>query len=138
MPAVPVDFHRVIVRAPSSGTASGWRMVTPPEDAFDPARVRVSPVGEVRPGDTVIGTVQPHYDQQLQPLDRAQWVGYFSHASQPQEHGARPFDPAHCDWCTHNAYVLGIGAGSGYWTVDGCTTYRPDTLLLVIPAQPAA
>ncbi|MFB7736186.1 hypothetical protein ACFC08_17730 [Streptomyces sp. NPDC056112] len=135
MPTAPVDFHHVIVRAPSSRTASGWRMVIPPADAFDPAQVRVTPVGEVRPGDTVIGTVQPHYDHLLRPLDRAQWVCYFAGTQKPQERGARPFDPAHCGWCTHNAYVLGVGAGSGYWTVDGCTTYRPDSLLLVIPAD---
>ncbi|MFE7233924.1 hypothetical protein ACFVAF_25305 [Streptomyces sp. NPDC057596] len=131
----PVAFHRVIVRAPSSCTASGWRMVTPPEGSFDPARVRVSPVGEVRPGDTVIGTVQPHYDQQLRPLDRAEWVCYFAGTQKPQEHGARPFDPQHCWLCTHNGGLRQIGASSGYWTVDGCTTYRPDSLLLVIPRE---
>ena len=138
MPAEPITFHRVIVRAPSERTAAGWRMVTPPADAFDPAAVRVVPVAGVRPGDTVIGTVQPHYDHLLNPLDRAQWVGYFSHASRPQAGGARPFDPAHCDLCTHNGYVRGVGAGSGHWTVDGCTTYRPDSLLLVVPRELAA
>jgi hypothetical protein len=130
-----IVLHRVIVNAPSSRTASGWQMVTPPEGAFDPAAVRVTSVSEVRPGDTVIGTVQPHYDHLLNPLDRAQWVSYFSHASWPQTGGARPFDPGHCDLCGHNGYVRGIGAGSGYWTVDGCTTYRADSLLLVIPRE---
>ncbi|MFJ6559956.1 hypothetical protein ACIQMV_08745 [Streptomyces sp. NPDC091412] len=138
MPCSSITLHRVIVHAPSERTASGWRMVTPPADAFDPAKVRVTPVSEVRPGDTVIGTIQPHYGPLLQPLDCAQWVSYFSHASQPQEHGARPFDPQHCDWCVHNAYVLGVGVDSGYWTVDGCTTYSPDSLLLVIPRELAA
>ncbi|MFF8589973.1 hypothetical protein ACF061_00795 [Streptomyces sp. NPDC015220] len=130
-----IPFHRVIVRAPSTETASGWRMATPPEGSFDPAAVRITPVAEIRPGDALVGTIQPHYDHQLNPVDRAQWVSYFSHTSRPQAGGARPFNPGHCDWCTHNAYVLGISADSGYWTVDGCTTYRPDMLLLTIPRE---
>lgn len=131
----PIVFHRVIVCAPSSETAGGWHMVTPSEGSFDPATVRVTPVGEVRPGDIVLGTIQPHYGPLLEPLDRAQWVCYFSTAAKPQTGGARPFNPGHCDWCGHNAYVLGVGYGSDYWTVDGCTTYRPDMLLLTIPRE---
>lgn len=135
MTAAPVIFHRVVMTSPVEFLPSGWHMVTPPADAFDPTQVRITPVGEVRPGDTVIGTVQPHYDHLLQPLDRAQWVGYFSHACRPQMVGARPFNPVHCGLCGHEAYVRGIGAGSGFWTVDGCTTYRLDSLLLVVPAK---
>jgi hypothetical protein len=131
----PVPFHRAIVRAPSSCTILGARMVTPPDDAFNPAAVRVTPVAEVRAGDTVIGTIQPHYDHWLNPLDRAQWVSYFSHASRPQAADARPFDPRHCDLCSHNGRLRQIGADSGWWTVDGCTTYRPDSLLLTIPRE---
>jgi len=131
----PVTFHRVVVHAPvdyiATGPATGCRVITPPAGAFDPARVRVFPVGEVRPGDTVIGTIQPYYDHLLRPLDRAQWVSYFSHTCHPQEHGARPFNPRHCSLCAHHADIR--GAGPDWWTVDGCTTYRPDSLLLVIP-----
>jgi hypothetical protein len=108
-------------------------MVTPPDDAFDPAAVRVAPVAEVRAGDTIIGTIQPHYGALLEPLDQAQWVSYFSHASQPQLADARPFNPAHCWLCAHNAEIR--VAGPGHWTVDGCTTYRPDSLLLVVPRE---
>ncbi|MGP3737953.1 hypothetical protein ACTWJ9_33120 (plasmid) [Streptomyces sp. GDS52] len=129
----PAVFHRVIVRAPSEHTTSGARMITPPADAFDPLHLRITPIAQVQAGDTLIGTVSPHYDTLLNPLDRAQWVSYFSHTSKPQQQDARPFDPQHCHWCTHNAHVLGVGAGSGHWTVDGCTTYRPDSLLLVVP-----
>ncbi|MFC4506694.1 MULTISPECIES: hypothetical protein [Streptomyces] len=128
----PVDFHRVIVRAPNSVTAAGWQLVIPPADAFDPSLVGVVPVGEVRPGDMVIGTIQPYYDHLLRPLDRAQWVSYFSHAAKPQTGSARPFDPQHCNLCAHESYVRGIAAGSGHWTIDGCTTYRPGSLLLAI------
>ncbi|MET9150049.1 hypothetical protein ABZX82_02020 [Streptomyces griseoflavus] len=131
----PVAFHRVIVRAPSENTFSGARMIVPPADAFDPAKVRITPVSEVRAGDTVIGTIQPHYDHLLNPIDRAHWVSYFSHASKPQTADARPVDPSHCWLCTHNAYTRSIGAASGHWTVDGCTTYRPDSLLLVVPRE---
>ncbi|MET7975758.1 hypothetical protein ABZW44_22485 [Streptomyces mirabilis] len=129
----PVVFHRIIVRAPSEDTATGWHMVIPPADAFDPAAVRVTPVAEVRPGDMVIGTIQHHYDRLLNPLDRAQWVSYFSHTSKPQAGGARPFDPRHCDLCRHNAEIR--ASSSGHWTVDGCTTYSPDSLLLVVPRE---
>ena len=128
-----VDFHRVIVRAPADCTILGARMVTPPDDAFDPAAVRVTPVAQVRAGDTIVGTVQPHYGPLLEPLDRAQWVCYTSHACKPQTADARPFDPAHCWLCSHNA--RNCGRGPGCWTVDGCTTYRPDSLLLVIPRE---
>ena len=128
-----IDFPRVTVCPPCSETAAGWRVVTPPDDAFNPSAVRVTRVSEVRAGDTVIGTVQHHYDHLLNPLDRAQWVSYFSHACAPQTSDARPFDPAHCDWCTHNASIG--AAGAGHWTVDGCTTYRPDALLLVVPRE---
>jgi len=96
-------------------------------------------VAEVRAGDTLIGTIQPHYGPLLTPLDRAQWVSYFSHTSKPQTADARPFNPTHCWLCTHNADIR--AHTDGHWTVDGCTTYRPDSLLLVIPrelATPAA
>ncbi|EFE65787.1 predicted protein [Streptomyces viridosporus ATCC 14672] len=135
MAAVSVDFHRVIVRAPSEDMSPGWRTIIPPVDAFDPLHVRVTPVAEVRAGDTVIGTIQPHYDHLLNPLDRAQWVSYFSHASRPQTVDARPFDPRHCYLCAHNGRLRQIGADSGWWTVDGCTTYRPDSLLLIVPRE---
>lgn len=128
-----IDFHRVIVRAPGDCTILGARMVTPPDDAFNPIHVRITPVAEVRAGDTVIGTIQPHYGPLLEPLDRAQWVSYFSHTSKPQTAGARPFNPAHCWLCTHNADIR--AAGPECWTVDGCTTYRPDSLLLVVPRE---
>lgn len=130
-----VAFHRVVVRAPSEETEAGWRVVIPPADAFDPLHVRVTPVAEVRAGDTVIGTIQPHYDHLLNPLDQAQWVSYFSHTSKPQQQDVRPFDPAHCWLCSHNGKIRQIGSGSGWWTVDGCTTYSPDSLLLVIPRE---
>lgn len=129
----PVTFHRVIVRAPREDMNPGWRTITPPTDAFDPLHVRITPVAEVRAGDTVIGTIQPHYDTLLTPLDRAQWVSYFSHAAKPQTADARPFDPRHCWLCTHTAENFPVTAG--WWTVDGCTTYRPDSLLLVVPRE---
>ncbi|GGV36985.1 hypothetical protein GCM10010293_40610 [Streptomyces griseoflavus] len=132
---VTIAFHRVVVRAPSEETATGWHVVIPPADAFDPLHVRVTPVAEVRAGDTVIGTIQPHHDHLLNPIDRAQWVSYFSHASKPQTGDAHPFDPRHCGWCTHNGQLRQIGAGSDWWTVDGCTTYSPDSLLLVVPRE---
>jgi hypothetical protein len=113
----------------------GWRTITPPAGAFDPAAVRITPVGEVRAGDLLVGTIQPYYGPLLEVVDRAQWVSYFAGEGRPQSADARPFDPAHCDWCGHNAYVLGVAAGSGRWTVDGCTTYRPDSLLLVVPRE---
>jgi hypothetical protein len=128
-----ISFHPVIVRAPQDHTDSGWHVVTPPADSFDPAAVRITPVSQVRSGDTVIGTIQPHYDHLLNPLDCAHWVSYFSHACKPQIVGARAFDAAHCDWCTHNASIG--AAGAGCWTVDGCTTYRPDALVLVVPRE---
>lgn len=131
--AEPVTFHRVVVRAPSAEMAPGWHTITPPADAFDSLMVRITPVCEVLPGDTVIGTVQPHYDSLLTPKDQAQWVSYFSYTSKPQQLGARPFDAAHCDLCTHNATTL--TAHQGCWTVDGCTTYRPDDLVLTIPRE---
>lgn len=131
----PVDFHRVIVRAPSEETAAGWHMVIPPADAFDPLHVRITPVAEVRAGDTVIGTIQSHYDQLLNPLDRAQWVSYFSHTCKPQTADARPFDPSHCWLCTHTAENFAVNAT--WWSVDGCTTYSPDSLLLVVPRDHA-
>jgi hypothetical protein len=134
MPAT-VDFHRVIVRAPGDCTILGARMVTPPDDAFNPIAVRITPVSEVRAGDTIIGTIQPHYGPLLEPLDRAQWVCYTSHACKPQTADARPFAPAHCWLCSHNGRLRQIGAGSGWWTVDGCTTYSPDSLLLVVPRE---
>lgn len=136
MASEPVTFHRVIVRAPSDVTILGGPMVTPPDDAFDPAAVRIVPVSEVRAGDTMIGTIQPHYDHLLAPLDRAEWVSYFSHRCKPQTADARPFDPAHCWLCTHNS--RNAGRDRSCWTVDGCTTYRPDSLLLVIPRELAA
>jgi hypothetical protein len=129
----PVDFHRVIVRAPAEDMSPGWRTTIPPADAFNPAAVRVAPVAQVRAGDTVIGTIQPHYDHLLVPLDRAQWVSYFSHTSKPQTADARPFDPRHCWLCGHTAKNFPVTPG--HWTVDGCTTYRPDSLLLVVPRE---
>ncbi len=131
----PVTFHRVIVRTPAEDMFPGWRMAVPPADAFDPAALRITPISQVRAGDTIVGTAQPHYDSQLDPLDRAQWVSYFSSAGWPQSQDVRLFDPQHCGHCGHEAYVRGIGYDSGHWTVDGCTTYRPDTLLLVVPRE---
>lgn len=128
-----IPLHRVIVSPVTDRTTSGARMVVPPADAFDPATVRVVPVSQVRAGDVLVGTVQPHYGPLLERLDRAEWVSYFSHTTKPQSVDARPFDPAHCDWCTHNA-VTALRDGS-CWTVDGCTTYRPDMLLLVVPRE---
>lgn len=128
-----IPLHRVVVCAPSTETASGWHMVTPPEGSFAPTAVRITPVSDVRPGDALVGTIQPHYDHLLNPLDRAQWVSYFSTAAKPQTGGARPFDPRHCDLCGHNAEIR--AAGPDCWTVDGCTTYRPDMLLLVVPRE---
>lgn len=129
----PVTFHRVIVRAPRVDMFPGWRMAVPPDDAFDPAALRITPVSEVRAGDTIVGTAQLHYDSQLDPLDRAEWVSCMSHTTKPQSADARPFDPAHCWLCAHNA--RNAGRDRSCWTVDGCTTYRPDTLLLVIPRE---
>ncbi|MEW2187697.1 hypothetical protein AB0900_30900 [Streptomyces cellulosae] len=129
-----IPLHRVIVRPVTEHTASGARMVVPPADAFDPATIRVTPVSQVRAGDVLVGTAQPHYDPAtLEPLDRAEWVSYFSHTTKPQTADARPFDPRHCDWCTHNA--RNAGRDRACWTVDGCTTYRPDSLLLVVPRE---
>ncbi|WP_030574585.1 hypothetical protein [Streptomyces aureocirculatus] len=133
--AVPVTFHRVIMPAPTSETISGWHIVPPPDEAFDPAAVRLTPVGQVQAGDTVMGTVQAQHDGLLQPLDQALWMSYSSRTCKPQTGEARPFDPGHCDHCAHEAYVRGVGAGSGHWTVDGCTTYQPDSLVLVVPRK---
>ncbi|MFD8488683.1 hypothetical protein [Streptomyces sp. NPDC059712] len=80
-----------------------------------------------------VGTIQPHYGPLLEVLDRAQWVCYTSHACKPQSADARPFDAAHCWLCTHN--FRNCGRDQSCWTVDGCTTYRPDSLLLVIPRE---
>ncbi|MFC8986052.1 hypothetical protein [Streptomyces sp. NPDC057115] len=134
--ATAVDFHRVTVRAPSENAFPGARMILPPADAFDPLHVRITPVAQLRASDTVIGTIQPHYDRLLTPLDRAQWVSYFSHAAKPQTVDARPFDSRHCWLCAHTAENFPVT--SGHWTVDGCTTYRPDSLLLVVPRELAA
>lgn len=139
MPATPVDLHRVIVRAPvtyvATSPTTGHTVGAPPEGSFDPATVRVTPVADIRPGDITLGTIQPHYGPLLEPLDRAQWVSYFTGPPKAQTGGARPFDPAHCHWCAHNAYVHQIGAGSGWVSVDGCTVYSPDSLLLTIPRE---
>lgn len=129
----PVDFHRVIVCAPSERTVSGARTIIPPAAAFDPAAVRLVPVGRVRAGDTMVGTVQPHYGPLLERLDRAEWVSYFSHTCTPQTADARPFAAGHCGWCAHHAHHG--GAGAGHWTVDGCTVYRPDSLVLIVPRE---
>lgn len=129
----PIPFHHVIVRAPSENTASGARMITPPADAFNPHHLRITPVNEVRAGDTIIGTIQPHYDHHLNPLPQAQWVSYFSHTCKPQTADARPFNPGHCWLCTHTAENYTVN--THWWTVDGCTTYSPDSLALVIPRE---
>ncbi|MGW3383298.1 hypothetical protein ACWDCO_24320 [Streptomyces albogriseolus] len=128
-----LPFHRVIVSPVTDRGPLGARMITPPVDAFDPATVRVVPVSEVRAGDVLVGTVQPHYGPLLERLDRAEWVSYFSHTTKPQTTDARPFDPAHCDWCAHNAEIG--AADRTHWTVGGCTTYRPDSLLLTVPRE---
>lgn len=139
MTTTPVDLHRVIVRAPvtyiPTGPTTGVTVGAPPEGSFDPANVRVTPVADIRPGDIVLGTIQHHHGPLLERLDRAQWVMYFSGAPKAQTGGARPFDPTHCDLCAHNAYIHGVGSGSGWVSVDGCTLYSPDSLLLTIPRE---
>ncbi|MEU9218880.1 hypothetical protein AB0D47_20290 [Streptomyces sp. NPDC048376] len=133
MTTEPVAFHRVIVRAPSVDMFPDCQMAIPPADAFDPVAVRITPVAEVRAGDTIVGTIQPHYGPLLEVLDRAQWVCWTSHKTKPQSADAHPFDPAHCYLCTHN--FRNAGRDRSCWTVDGCTTYQPDSLLLVIPRE---
>ncbi|MEU9014312.1 hypothetical protein AB0D12_31985 [Streptomyces sp. NPDC048479] len=136
---VSVDLHRVIVRHPvtyiPTGPSTGITVGAPPEGSFDPAAVRITPVAQIRPGDVVLGTIQHHHDNLLNPLDRAQWVSYFTGLPKAQEGGARPFDPAHCDWCAHNDYIRQIGPGTDWVSVDGCTLYSPDSLLLVVPRE---
>lgn len=132
---VAIDFHRVIVRGVEGTASASWNVQLPPADAFNPINVRVTPVSQVRAGDLVVGTIQHHFGPLLEILDRAQWVSYFSHRTKPQTSDARPFEPAHCDWCAHNAEIRAARRGDGHWTVDGCTTYRPDSLLLVVPRE---
>jgi hypothetical protein len=136
---VNIDLHRVIVRTPvtyvPTSPTTGYNVGAPTKGSFDPATVRVTPAPDVRPGDVVLGTVQPHYDGLLQPLNRAQWVSYFTGDPQVQEGGARPWDPAHCDLCAHNGELRGIGVGDGWVSVDGCTLYGPDSLLMVVPRE---
>jgi hypothetical protein len=135
----PITLHRVIVRPPvtyiPTGPTTGCTVGAPPAGSFNPAHVRVTPVGDVRTGDVVLGTVQPHHGPLLEPLDRAQWVSYFAGQPTPQTVGARPYDPAHCELCAHHAYIHGPAADATWVTVDGCTLYQPDTLLLVIPRE---
>jgi hypothetical protein len=136
-----VTLHRVIVRTPvtyvATSPTTGYNVGAPTEGSFDPATVRVTPAPEVRPGDVVLGTVQPRYEQSLArlPLDRAHWVSYFTGDPQVQEGGARPWDPSHCDLCAHNGELRGISVGDGWVSVDGCTLYGPDSLLLVVPRE---
>lgn len=134
-----VDFHSVIVTAPRDRVVDerGRTIATiamPDEGAFDPARVRVVAAEDVKAGDLVVGTCQPYYDRLLNPLDRAQSVGYFVGTPKPQSEGARKLDPSHCWLCTHNVGDLGL-APVDYVTVDGCTAYRRGSLLLVVPAE---
>lgn len=137
--ATTIDLHRVIVCAPvtyvPTGPTTSYTVGAPPEGSFDPATVRISPVADVRAGDVVLGTIQPHYDHLLNPLDRAQWVSYFGSAPKAQEGGARPWDPRHCDLCAHNGQIRQISTKDGWVSVDGCTLYSPDTLLLVVPRE---
>lgn len=140
--ATTIDLHRVIVRNPvtyiPTGPTTGINVGAPPTGSFDPAYVRISTAPTVRAGDMVLGTIQHHHDSLLHPIDRAQWVSYFTGQPKAQQGGARPWDPAHCWLCSHNGSLCGIRAGDGWVTVDGCTLYRPDALLLVIPRELAA
>ncbi|MFF4205529.1 hypothetical protein ACFYZ8_33325 [Streptomyces sp. NPDC001668] len=142
MTATPIPLYRVHVAAPVSyiptGPTTGVKVGTPTPGSFDPAAVRVVPAADIRPGDVVLGTCQPRHDRRtLMPLDdRAQWVSYFTGTPKVQQHGARPFDAGHCDWCAHNAFYMCITPGSGHVVVDGCTVYPPGALLLAIPRTP--
>ncbi|MGW2113779.1 hypothetical protein [Streptomyces zhihengii] len=127
----PITLHRVIVCHPVTRTASGAIVGAPPAGSFDPALVRVTPASDVRPGDIVLGTIQPHYDTWCQPLDRARWVFYFTGQPTPQKHGARPFTAGHCDHCRHTRNYR--GATPDWTSVDSCTAYPPKALLLTIP-----
>ncbi|MFD7922460.1 hypothetical protein ACFV3R_24950 [Streptomyces sp. NPDC059740] len=134
MTAVDIPFHHVIVTAPTD-RLNGWRVATPTPDSFNPHYVRIAPATNIRPGDVLLGTCDPHYNVDLTPrTDRAQHTGYFAGTPKPQNQGARPFNPNHCDWCDHH-YHCGLRTDQGYVTVDGCTPYSPDTLLLVIPRE---
>lgn len=140
--ATTIDLHRVIVRNPvtyiPTGPTTGINVGAPPAGSFDPAVVRISAAPTIRPGDVVLGTIQHHYDSLLHPLDRAQWVSYFTGHPKAQQGGARPWDPQHCSLCSHNGSLHGIRTGDGWVTVDGCTLYSPDTLLLVVPRELSA
>jgi len=135
----PVTLHRVIVQAPithiPTGPTTGITVTAPPADSFDPTTIRITQAAHIRPGDTVLGTIQPHYDTLLNPLDRAQWVSYFSNPPRPQRHGARPWNPAHCELCAHNGHLRAARRGQGWVTVDGCTMYRGTALLLTVPRE---
>jgi hypothetical protein len=136
---VDVDFYRVIVRAPvtflKTGPRTGWTVAAPPEGSFDPAAVRITAAPDIRPGDIVLGTIQHHYGPLLEVLDRLQSVSYFAGVQKPQVHGARPWEPGHCRLCSHH-HDLGLApVGGGWVTVDGCTLYSPDSLLLVVPRE---
>ncbi|MCA1224106.1 hypothetical protein [Streptomyces sp. 8L] len=137
--AVDVDFHRVIVCAPityiPTGRLTGVTVIAPPDGSFDPTAIRVTRVQDIRPGDLALGTIQHHYGPRLEPLDHAQWVSYFSSVPKPQKGGARPWNPSHCDQCLHEGEIWGISRDAGWISVDGCTLYRPDALLLVIPRE---
>ncbi|MGW6602264.1 hypothetical protein [Streptomyces sp. NPDC055036] len=137
--AVSVDLHRVIVRAPvtyiPTGPTTGINVGAPPAGSFDPAAVRISAAPAVQHGDVVLGTIQHHYDTRLNPLDRAQWVSYFAGQPTVQQDGARPWDPRHCSLCAHNGQIRQIGTNDGWVSVDGCTLYSADTLLLVVPRE---
>lgn len=139
---VDVPLYRVVVCDPvtyiPTGRFTGITVGAPTEGSFDPASVRVTPAPDVRPGDIALGTIQHHYDFWLNPLDRAQWVSYFTGDPKPQQQGARAWDPTHCGLCADNGSNRGISVGAGWVSVDGCTLYRPDSLLLVIPRELAA
>jgi hypothetical protein len=142
MTATLIPLYRVRVTAPVSyiptGPTTGVTVGTPTPGSFDPAAVRVVPAADIRPGDVLLGTCQPHVNpRNLEPLDRAEWVGYFTGTPTVQEHGARPFDAGHCDWCAHNAYYMCLTKDSGHVIVDGCTVYPPGALVLAIPRTPA-
>ncbi|MGW7617369.1 hypothetical protein ACWGLG_16185 [Streptomyces antimycoticus] len=82
--AEQIPLHRVIVREPvtyiPTGPTTGINVGAPTPGSFDPAAVRIAPAPEIRPEDVVLGTIQPHYDPLLRPVERPQWVSYFTGA----------------------------------------------------------